>query len=70
MSGRIISDEETISILNKQDKIITELKKENEQLKSENKELMDLIQHCYENWSDEKKKVIGNILNGLVSDVE
>lgn len=51
--------------------VVVELNKlyeENEQLKSENKELMELVQHCYKNWSDEKKKTVGDILNGLLGD--
>lgn len=47
-----------------------QLEEENDELKSENKELIELIRHCYENWSEEKKKMVGEISNGLLGDVE
>ena len=49
-------------------KHLNELHEENQALKSENKELIELIRHCYENWSEEKKKMVGEISNGLLGD--
>lgn len=48
--------------------LLNDQHKEIEELKSENKELIELIRHCYENWSEEKKKMVGEISNGLLGE--
>lgn len=59
---------ETIGDFRKIEDVLNEQHEEIEELKSENKELIELIRHCYENWSEEKKKMVGEISNGLLGD--
>ena len=44
------------------------LRRENEQLKSENKELMELVNKEVESWSDEKYQTVAEISNLMFSD--